>query len=95
MIALAAAAGAAITLGLGLVRLFVGPTLYDRALAANFIVMNAALICAGAAVAARRADGIDVALALLLGAFVVNVAVLKFFRAHTFQAPLAQPGEGL
>ncbi len=95
MIALAAAAGATIALSLALVRLFAGPTLYDRALAANIIVVNAALICTSAAVAARRSEGVDVALALLLGALVVNIAVLKVFRARTFQAPLAQAWEGL
>ncbi len=95
MIALAAAAGAAIALSLALVRLFAGPTLYDRALAANVIVVNTALICAAAAVAARRSEGVDVALALMFGALVVNIAVLKVFRARTFQAPLAQAREGL
>ena len=94
MIAFAAAAAMA-ALALALLRLFAGPTLYDRNLAANAITMYAALICACGAVAAGRTDGVDVALALLLGSFVVNVAVLKFFRTRTFQAPLAQAQEGL
>lgn len=95
MIPLAAGAGVLIALALVLPRLFVGPTLYDRMLAANVVVVNAALVCACGGAAMRRADMIDVALALLFGAFVLNVAVFKFFRARTFQPPLAQAGEGL
>ena len=34
-----------------------------------------------------------VALALVLGALVLSVAVLKFFRTHSFQTPLARAGE--
>jgi multicomponent Na+:H+ antiporter subunit F len=95
MIALAAAAAALLALGLTLVRLFGGPTLYDRTLAANLMVMNVALLCACLASAAGHTVAIDIALALLFGSFVINVAVLKFFRARNFQAPLAQTREGL
>lgn len=94
MIALFAAAGAAIALALALPRLFAGPTLYDRALASNAIVAKAALICAALAVIAGRADWLDAAIALVFGVFVVNVAILKFFRARTFQAPLARGPAG-
>lgn len=90
MIGLAAAIGAALVLGLCLLRLFAGPTLYDRMLAANSVVSKAALICSALAVVAGRADWIDVALALVLATFVVNAAILKFFRARTFQAPFAR-----
>ena len=71
------------------------PSKSAKPLAANFVVVNATLVCACAAVAARRAEAVDVAVGLLFGALVVNVAVLKFFRARTFQAPLAQAREGL
>jgi multicomponent Na+:H+ antiporter subunit F len=95
MIALAAAAGVAITLALALVRLFAGPTLHDRTLAASAAIVRAALIAAAIAVSAGQAAWIDAAIALALGAFVVNTAVLKFFRARTFQAPLARAEERL
>lgn len=94
MIALAAAIGAGAALVLCLLRLFAGPTLYDRALAANGVVTKTALICAAVAVAAGRGEGIDVAFALMFGAFVTNSAVLKFFRTRSFQAPLARPNRG-
>jgi multicomponent Na+:H+ antiporter subunit F len=88
VIALGAGAGVLVTLALTLVRLFAGPTFYDRTLAANSIAAKAALICAALAVIAERAEWIDVAFAFVFSAFVLNVAVLKFFRARSFQPPL-------
>lgn len=90
MIALIGASIVAAALALCLTRLFGGPTLYDRVLGMNAVVQKAAIICAALAVAARRSDWLDVAFVLLLGAFVFNLAVLKFFRVRTFQAPLAR-----
>jgi multicomponent Na+:H+ antiporter subunit F len=88
--AVAAAAGAAFALLLGLTRLFIGPTLHDRLLAATGVAMKLAVIAAAAAVLTGQAAAVDVALALVFALLVVNLAVLKFFRAHTFQAPLAR-----
>ncbi len=93
MIGLIAAAAAALFLALTLWRLHAGPTLYDRALATHAILTKAAVICAALAAAAGRSDFADVALALTLCGFVLAAAVLKFFRAGTFQAPLTRRGE--
>jgi multicomponent Na+:H+ antiporter subunit F len=93
MIALIAAGGAALALGLALVRLFAGPTLYDRTLAMKSVVTRAALVCAAIAVAFGATAWVDVAMAMLLGLLVVMTAVSKVFRARTFQAPLAR-GDG-
>lgn len=93
MIAVTAAFGLLISLALALARLFGGPTLYDRVLAANAAALKAAIIAGAVAMAAGRSEWIDVALALALGAFVVNVAVLKFFRVRTFQPPLVRTQE--
>jgi multicomponent Na+:H+ antiporter subunit F len=93
MTAIAAAIGACLALALCLVRLFAGPTLYDRALAANGVTMKLAVICAASAVLARQTVFVDVAIAFVLATLVVNVAVLKFFRTQTFQAPLARTGD--
>ena len=90
MIALVAAALVAVALALCLTRLFGGPTLYDRVLGANEVVWKAALICVAIAVAMGNAQWIDVAFALTVGSFVFNLALLKFFRIRTFQAPLAR-----
>lgn len=93
MIALIGAAGVALILTLTLVRLHAGPTLYDRALAASSMVIKGALIGAAFAAAVGRTDFVDAAFALVLGGFVLNAAILKFFRAGTFQAPLVRAGE--
>lgn len=92
-VAIAAAVGAAIAAGLALLRLFAGPTLYDRAMAANAVAAKAGVICAAVAVVAGRAAWIDAAFALVLGVFVTNVAIVKFFRAGTFQPPLGRAQE--
>ncbi|MEQ1489368.1 MAG: monovalent cation/H+ antiporter complex subunit F [Terricaulis sp.] len=90
MTALAAAIGVSIALLLCVVRLFAGPTLYDRTLAMNGVVMKLAVIAAAAAVVTGRAALVDAALAFLLASVVANIAVLKFFRSGTFQAPLTR-----
>jgi multicomponent Na+:H+ antiporter subunit F len=90
MIALIAAILVALTVTLSLARLVAGPTLYDRALAANAIIMRAALVCAALAVAWGRSAWLDVSLALAIGALVVSAATLKFFRSRSFQPSLAQ-----
>lgn len=95
MIALIVAAVVAVLSALTLVRLFAGPTLYDRALAVNAVIFRAALICAALAVALGRGEAVDAAFVLVLGAFVLNAAALKFFRAKTFQAPLARAEDRL
>lgn len=93
MIALAAAAGVAIALALSLMRLFGGPTLYDRTLAANAVLAKAGIVCAAVAVAASQSAWLDAAFALVFAGLVINIAILKFFRARTFQAPLAPARE--
>lgn len=93
MIGVIAMAGVGVALLLTLMRLFAGPTLYDRALAAKLVIVEAALLCAGAAVMLNAAVIVDVALALVFGALVMAAAVFKFFRVRTFQAPLVRAGE--
>lgn len=90
MTALAAAIGVGVALLLCVVRLFAGPTLYDRTLAVNGLMIKAAIIVAAGGVATGRGEFVDVALAFVLACVVVNVAVLKFFRSRTLQAPLAR-----
>jgi multicomponent Na+:H+ antiporter subunit F len=90
MMALVIAGVAAFALALTLPRLWIGPTLYDRALAASAATLRAALACAAIAVAEGEANWVDVALACMFSALVLNAAVLKFFRARSFQPPLAR-----
>lgn len=90
MTALAAAAGAAIALVIWLMRMFAGPTLYDRTLAANGVAIKAAIIVAAAGVVTERAMLIDAALGFILACATMSVAALKFFKTQTFQAPLVR-----
>lgn len=89
MIALAAIAGVLLALLASVVRVFAGPTLYDRAFAAKSVLVHAALLAAGSAVLVGARAGVDVAIALYLGAAIIAVAILKFFRTRAFQPPLA------
>lgn len=90
MIAAATAFGALLVMLLAAVRLIGGPTLQDRVLAANLVIVLAALMF-GAVAALENAPGaVDVAFALLLGAYVTNLAALKVFKLGTFQAGLAR-----
>jgi multisubunit Na+/H+ antiporter MnhF subunit len=93
MIALAAAFGVCVLMAPTLLRLVAGPTLHDRALAANALVLQAALVCAAIAVIAGRTDWTDAAFALVFASFVTHAAILKFFRAGTFQAPMTRGEE--
>ncbi len=93
MIAFAAAIALSALILLIMTRLFAGPTLHDRALAANAIVMKAVLICAALAAAAGEDAWADTAITLLLGSFVTHAAALKFFAAGTFQAPMTSESE--
>ena len=94
MIGLAAAIGVCVALVLYMLRLFLGPTLQDRALAAHGIVLKVAVAAAAIAVMLRDEIGINVAFALVLATFVTAAALLKFFRVRTFQAPMARHGRG-
>lgn len=95
MIALVIAALLTVTIALVSMRLFSASTLYDRALALNTIVLQSALICAAAATALGSVAGADTAIVLIFALFVLNAAAVKFFRARTFQAPLARREERL
>lgn len=93
MMAWIAAAGAAALLLMSMVRLFIGPTLHDRALALRTTATKAALVCAAIAVALERSAFLDVALALVFAALVLMVLVLKVFAQRTLQGALAPRGE--
>jgi multicomponent Na+:H+ antiporter subunit F len=88
--AFAAAIGAGVALVLCLLRLFAGPTLYDRMLAINGVVTKLVVIMAAASVIAGQAALIDAAIAFVLAMVVTNIAALKFFALRTFQRPLAR-----
>jgi multicomponent Na+:H+ antiporter subunit F len=87
-----AGALAAIFVGmlLMLVRLFSGPTLYDRVLAANSFGTKTILLISLLGFAMGRPDFLDIALMYALINFVTTIAILKFFRYRSFQVPMAR-----
>lgn len=89
MIALGVCALVLVAMALASIRLMVGPTLYDRALAAHALALLGAIGLAALAVAAKAAVWIDAAIALVLADVVLAVAVLKFFRFRSLQPPMA------
>ena len=67
---------------LALLRLFLGPSLQDRVLAANVFGTQSVLLLAALGFAGGRPDFLDIALLYALLTFIGTIAVLKFFRAR-------------
>ncbi|MCX7962268.1 MAG: monovalent cation/H+ antiporter complex subunit F [Burkholderiales bacterium] len=78
------------TLALTLVRALKGPTVFDRALAANTVGTVAVLLLAVMEFLTGRPDFLDLAIVYGLLNVVGTIAVLKFFR----YGDLGEPGEG-
>ena len=75
----AAAAALLITLGLVLVRAFLGPTIFDRAQAANTIGTLAILLLAVIGFLSGRPEFLDLAIVYGLLNLIGTIAVLKYF----------------
>lgn len=89
MIAIFLAGGVVFVMALALWRVFAGPTLHDRLLAAYFFALAACALIAAIAAAARRPELADVAIGLALGAFAMLAAATKFLRYRSFPSALA------
>jgi len=63
-----------------LVRLYAGPTLYDRVLATNSFGTTTVLFIGVIGFLTERPDFLDIALLYALINFVGTIAILKFFR---------------
>ena len=75
-----------------LIRVFAGPTLYDRVLAVNSIGTKTVVVLALVGFMLGRPDFLDIALLYALINFVATIAILKFFRYRSFQIPLFRSG---
>lgn len=78
-----------------LVRLYVGPTLYDRVLASNAFGTQTVLFIGVFGFLTERPDFLDIALLYALINFIGTIAVLKFFRYRSIGDavnPLAPKG---
>jgi len=72
-----------------LVRLFLGPSLYDRVLAVNSFGTKTVLLISVLNFLMGRPDFIDLALLYALINFAGTVAILKFFRYRKFHLPMS------
>ncbi len=73
-----------------LVRLFAGPTLYDRVIALNLFGTLTVLLIGLIGFLTERPDFLDIALLYALINFIGTIAVLKFFRYRSIgDQPLA------
>ena len=63
-----------------LIRLFLGPTLYDRVLALNAFGTLSVLMISVVGFLFGRPDFLDIALLYALLNFIGTIAILKFFR---------------
>jgi len=86
----AVAAALLITLALALVRALLGPTVFDRLVAANSIGTLAMLLLATIGFLTGRPEFLDLAIVYGLLNVVGTIAVLKFFR----YGDLGDPGDG-
>ncbi len=74
-----------------MVRLFAGPTLYDRVLAVNAFGTQTVLLIGVFGFLTDRPDFLDIALLYALINFVGTIAILKYFRYRAI-GDTAQPG---
>ena len=87
-----AAVAVLICMVLVLLRLYAGPTVYDRVLAVNSFGTHTVLLIGVMGFLAERPDFLDIALLYALINFVGTIAVLKFFRYRAIgDEPVKQP----
>lgn len=72
-----------ITMALALVRALLGPSIYDRILAANMFGTKTVLLLSVVAFLAGRPDFLDLALVYALINFIGIIAVLEFSRVRS------------
>jgi len=82
-----ATAGILVSMGLALTRAFLGPTVYDRIVAANAFGTKTVLLIAVLGYLTERPEFLDLALVYALINFIGNIAVLKFFELRDLGRP--------
>lgn len=89
----AATAAVIASMVLVLARLYMGPTLYDRVLAANSFGTKTVLMIGLMGFLTGRPDFLDISLLYALLNFIATIAVLKFFRYRTLGDRVQPPRE--
>ena len=74
------------TMALAITRALLGPTVYDRVLAANLFGTKTVLLLSAFAFLYGRPDFLDLALAYALINFIGVLAVLVFFRSRALRS---------
>lgn len=92
MLILAGVAGLIVAMSLMIVRAILGPSHYDRILAANSFGTKTVLLIALMGYLFGRPAFLDIALAYALINFVTTIALMKFFRYRSLARPLAVAG---
>ncbi len=72
-----------------MLRLFVGPSLYDRVLAVNSFGTKTVVLLALLNFLSGRPEFLDIALLYALINFVGTIAILKFFRYRSFRLAMS------
>ncbi len=79
----------AFSMAIILIRLFSGPTLYDRILAVNAFGAKTVLFLVVFALMVGEPAAIDIALLYALINFIATIAILKFFRYRSLEVALS------
>jgi multicomponent Na+:H+ antiporter subunit F len=83
-----------VTMALALIRAFLGPSIYDRVLAANMFGTKTVLLLSVVAFLYGRPDFLDLALAYALINFIGVLAVLEFIRLRAQSEQTNRSGGG-
>ena len=83
-----------VTMALALIRAFLGPSIYDRVLAANMFGTKTVLLLSVVAYLYGRTDFLDLALAYALINFIGVLAVLEFIRLRAQSEQTNRSGGG-
>lgn len=89
MLLAAGAAGLLVAMSLMIARAIMGPSHYDRILAANSFGTKTALFLSLIGFLFGRPDFLDVAIVYALINFVTTIALMKFFRYRSLAQPLS------
>jgi len=85
-----AAGGILVSMTLAIVRAFLGPTVYDRVLAANLFGTKTVVLLLVIGFLKGRPDWVDLSLVYALINFIGTIAALKFFELGTLARPRRQ-----
>jgi multicomponent Na+:H+ antiporter subunit F len=94
MLLVAAAAGLLAAMALMIVRAIIGPSQYDRILAANSFGTKTVLLIAVVGYLFGRPHFLDIAIVYAMINFAATIALMKFFRYRSLQATLTQHSAG-